>query len=189
MIGLTRSAAEPGLEQLLALLGALAAVCLCLAEQVDEFAVAIAVSVLDVGLQTKRIAQALLGEPDEVVVLVLRAGYLSGLLPATGSHVRSFPSVWCSVYSPAAGYVHYHIPGALRPRRHCVIPLSSCGSGLSACDTSAAWCREGGHRGGVHGRQREVVDERATARPAETDSGEGARRPCPVSRGAASRSR
>src|SRR5215213_11186028 len=86
VVGLARSAAEPGLEQLLALLSALAALCLRLAEEVREFAVAIAVSVLDVGLQPERIAQALLGEPNEVVVLVLGASYLSGFLAATSGH-------------------------------------------------------------------------------------------------------
>jgi hypothetical protein len=52
-----RSAAEPGLEQLLALLSALAALCLRLAEEVGELAVAIAVSVLDVGLEPERTAR------------------------------------------------------------------------------------------------------------------------------------
>src|SRR5215210_7560698 len=85
-VWLVRSAAEPGLEQLLALFSALAALGLRLAEQVGEFAVAVAVGVLDVGLQAERVAQALLGEPDEVVVLVLGAGDLSGLLAATSGH-------------------------------------------------------------------------------------------------------
>jgi hypothetical protein len=50
LIRLARSAAEPRLEQLLALLSALAALCLRLAEKLGEFAVAVAVGVLDVGL-------------------------------------------------------------------------------------------------------------------------------------------
>ena len=60
-----RSAPQSGAQQLLALLGALAALCLCLAEEIGEFTVAIAVGVLDVGLQPKRIAQAGLGERDD----------------------------------------------------------------------------------------------------------------------------
>src|SRR4051794_15811093 len=113
------SAAEPGLEQLLALLSALAALCLRLAEQVGEVAVAVAVGVLNVGLQAECIAQALLGEPDEVVVLVLGAGDLSCLLAAASGHVpllhsseelgllagsRLRPPVraWCSSFPPPA---------------------------------------------------------------------------------------
>src|SRR3954471_10800349 len=68
------SAGQPVPEQLLALLGALAAVRLRLAEQVRDLVVPVALGVLDVGLQAQGVAQAGLGVPDEVVVLVLGAG-------------------------------------------------------------------------------------------------------------------
>jgi hypothetical protein len=70
---------EPALQQLLALLGALLALVLGLAEEVREVGVVLALGVLDVALQAKSVRQALLGEPDDVVVLVLGAGDVAGL--------------------------------------------------------------------------------------------------------------
>src|SRR4051812_48518579 len=78
---------------LLALLGALAALTLRAAEEVGELVVAVPLGVLDVGLEAQRVVQALLHEPDDVVVLVLGAGYLAGLL-GSGSH-WSLPLVGC----------------------------------------------------------------------------------------------
>src|SRR5687767_9359759 len=66
-------------QQLLALLGALAAGALGAAEELGEIAVAVALCVLDVGLEPENVAQALLGEPDDVVVLVLGSRELSRL--------------------------------------------------------------------------------------------------------------
>src|SRR5205823_9168309 len=81
--GRSRSGARPRTQQLLADLRALAAVRLRLAEQVGELGVAVAGRVLDVDLQAQRVAQASLYVPDQVVVLVLRAGpgacFLSGI--------------------------------------------------------------------------------------------------------------
>jgi hypothetical protein len=53
-----RSAAQPLAQQLLALLGALAALGLGLAEEGGELGVALALGVLDVGLQPQSVAQA-----------------------------------------------------------------------------------------------------------------------------------
>jgi len=64
------SARQSLAEQVLSLLGALAALRLRLPEEVSQLGVAVAIGVLDVGFQAQRIAQALLGEPDDVVVLV-----------------------------------------------------------------------------------------------------------------------
>src|SRR3954470_3184824 len=68
------SARQALLEQLLALLAALAAGLLRTAEEAREIVIAVALSVFDIGLQAQCVAQRLLGEPDQVVVLVLRAG-------------------------------------------------------------------------------------------------------------------
>src|SRR5215213_5237068 len=73
------SAAQTGLEQRLALLGALAALALRAAEELCELVVAVALRIGPVLLHPQCVAQALLGEPDEVVVLVLRAGDLATL--------------------------------------------------------------------------------------------------------------
>src|SRR5579872_3544823 len=67
-------------EHLLALLSTLAALALGATEEVSEVGVAFALGVVDVALQSQRVAQALLGEPDDVVVPVLGAGDLAGLL-------------------------------------------------------------------------------------------------------------
>src|SRR5439155_20072470 len=71
---------QPLAQVLLALLGALAALTLRAPEEIGELAVAGSLGVLDVGLQPQRVVEALLDEPDDVVVLVLRAGDLTGLL-------------------------------------------------------------------------------------------------------------
>jgi hypothetical protein len=60
---------------LLALVGAL----LRAPEELREIGVAVALGVLGVLLEAQRVAQALLREPDDVVVLVLGAGDLPGL--------------------------------------------------------------------------------------------------------------
>src|SRR4051794_481971 len=73
-------AGDPAGQQLLAHLAALAALGLRLAEQFNELLIPVALGVLDVALQPQRVAQGLLGEPDQVVVLVLGAGDLTGLL-------------------------------------------------------------------------------------------------------------
>src|SRR3954451_1279743 len=76
------SGAEPLREHLLAQLAALAALGLSLAEQRRQLVVPVALGILDVLLQAERVRQRLLGEPDQVVVLVLRARYLAGFLGA-----------------------------------------------------------------------------------------------------------
>jgi hypothetical protein len=55
----------------LALLGALAALSLRAAEEVRELGIPVPLGVLDVGLESQRVREALLCEPDDVVVLVL----------------------------------------------------------------------------------------------------------------------
>src|SRR3954462_7547941 len=74
------SGSEALRKHLLAHLAALAALGLCLAEQRGQLLVALSSGVLDVLLEAQRIRERLLGEPDQVVVLVLRAGDLTGLL-------------------------------------------------------------------------------------------------------------
>src|SRR5215216_8007440 len=56
------------------------------AEEVGQLRIPLAFGVLDVGLQAQGVAQAGLGEPDDVVILVLGAGDVPGLV-ATG-HMR-----------------------------------------------------------------------------------------------------
>src|SRR5947199_6651484 len=72
--------AEPRLQQLLGEFGALAAVCLRLAEELGHFVVARPLGVRAVLLEAERVAETLLHEPDQVVVLVLGAGDLAGFL-------------------------------------------------------------------------------------------------------------
>src|SRR4051794_32491973 len=72
-------AGQPRREELLAQFSALAALCLGLAEKLCELGVTVALCVGDVGLEPQRIAQRLLGEPDDVVVLVCDSGELPGL--------------------------------------------------------------------------------------------------------------
>ena len=63
--GTPGSATKAASEQLLGLFRALAALVLGPAEEVRELGVAGAVSVLNVGFQTQRVAYAGLGEPDD----------------------------------------------------------------------------------------------------------------------------
>src|SRR5215204_6262678 len=70
---------QPALQKSLALLGALLALVLSLAEEVSELGVVGPLRVLDVCLEPEGVRQALLGEPDDVVVLVLGAGDCAGL--------------------------------------------------------------------------------------------------------------
>src|SRR5919106_4831104 len=85
----TRSHArtQAGGQQPLALLRALAALALCPAEELRQLVVVLPPGVLDVGLEPERVAQARLGEPDDVVVLVLGAGDVAGL---GGGYIASF---------------------------------------------------------------------------------------------------
>src|SRR4051812_37230968 len=76
------SARQPGLQQLLSLLGALSAFRLCPPEEVGQLRVAVTLGVLAIGLQPQGVAQSRLREPDDVVVLVLRTGRLTGLTAA-----------------------------------------------------------------------------------------------------------
>jgi hypothetical protein len=62
------------------MLGTLATRLLGTPEEVGQLGVALAIGVLDVGLQSQHVAQALLGEPDHVVVLVFGASDLASLL-------------------------------------------------------------------------------------------------------------
>src|SRR3954452_5167581 len=76
----SRSRGDALPQQLLALLGALAARLLSAAEELGEVGIALAVGVLGVGLEAEHVVEALLGEPDDVVVLVLGARHVTGLL-------------------------------------------------------------------------------------------------------------
>jgi len=67
-------------QHFLALLRALAALVLRATEEVGELLVALALRVLDVLLQPQHVVEALLGEPEDVVVLVLGPGDAAGLL-------------------------------------------------------------------------------------------------------------
>src|SRR5215216_4426744 len=78
------SGVEARLQELLALLAALAALGLRLAEEVRELRVVVALGVLDVLLEAQHVVEACLGEPDDVVGLVLGAGYLSGFSSGHG---------------------------------------------------------------------------------------------------------
>src|ERR671914_2511878 len=84
------SAGEALAQHLLALLGSLAALALRAPEEIGELVVAVALRVLGVGLEPQDVRQALLGEPDDVVVLVLRAGDLAGLGLAGRHRENSF---------------------------------------------------------------------------------------------------
>src|ERR671911_1701845 len=83
-LGQLGSAAETAREQLLALLSALAALTLGSAEELGELGISVALGILDVPLEAEGVAQARLGEPDDVVVLVLGARDLPGLASAAG---------------------------------------------------------------------------------------------------------
>src|SRR5919106_4277051 len=84
------SAGEPLAQHVLPLLGALAARILRPPEEVGELVVAVPLGVLGVGLEPQDVREALLGEPDDVVVLVLRAGDLAGLGLAGRHRENSF---------------------------------------------------------------------------------------------------
>src|SRR5215207_9028610 len=71
--------AETRLQERLPLLGALAALALRAPEEIGELAVAVALGIGRVLLHPQRVAQALLREPDDVVVLVLGPGDLAAL--------------------------------------------------------------------------------------------------------------
>lgn len=74
-----RLACEPRAEQLLTQLGALTAVGLGLAEELRELRVTAPLGILGKGLQPQCVVQAVLGLPDDVVVLAGRAGDPAGL--------------------------------------------------------------------------------------------------------------
>src|SRR5205085_7671108 len=92
------SGSEALAQQVLALLAALPAGTLRAPEELGELIVAVALGVLDVVLEPQRIAQALLGEPDQVVVLVLGPGDLACL--ARCRHVGSPPVVGFGSHYP-----------------------------------------------------------------------------------------
>src|SRR4051812_36153220 len=73
------SAAQPRLEQCLALLAALAARARGGGKKVGELFAPGALGILHVLLEPQHVAEALLREPDDVVVLVRRAGDLARL--------------------------------------------------------------------------------------------------------------
>src|SRR5919106_921243 len=74
------SGGQPLTQEILALLGALAALTLRTTEELRQLLVAVALGVLRVLLHPEHVAKALLGEPEQVVVLVLGAGDVAGLL-------------------------------------------------------------------------------------------------------------
>src|SRR5829696_373376 len=77
---LGRHRSEAGLQEFLARLAALAARLLGTAEEAGELVVAVALGGLHVLLEPQGVVQRLLGEPHDVVRLVLRAGDLTGFL-------------------------------------------------------------------------------------------------------------
>src|SRR5215213_8336082 len=88
MSSLLRSAGEALAQQVLALLGAPAARFLGSPEEVGQIRVVLPLRVLDVGLESQDVAQALLDEPDDVVVLVLGACDLASFVCHCSSSVR-----------------------------------------------------------------------------------------------------
>ena len=109
---------EPLPEHPLGLLGALAALGLRPAEELGEVVVAVALRVLDVGLQAERVAEAGLGEPDQVVVLVLGSDHVAGL---GGRHLRSLLSGTCRTLGDVPARVTRHTGGPAPDR-----PLGAC---------------------------------------------------------------
>src|SRR5207248_113183 len=93
-------------EQVLALLSALAARRLRAAEELGQIRVALALGVLDIGLEAQHIAQRSLSEPNEVVILVLSPGDIAGLL----SH-GSLPPRWVGL---STGVYPRAVPGTPR---------------------------------------------------------------------------
>src|SRR3954451_16704413 len=98
--------AEPGCQELLALLGALLALRLCPAEEVGELLVTGPFRIADVGLQPQGVAQARLGEPDDVVVLVLSPGGLPGLLVGLPAAHRVSPFRSYASGVPLSRFLH-----------------------------------------------------------------------------------
>jgi hypothetical protein len=86
---------QTGLQQRLALFASLATFGLGLSEELRDLVVAVAFGIFNVGFQSQRVAQALLGEPDQVVELVLGPCDLARLLVAA-HHRRPFwrVSLW-----------------------------------------------------------------------------------------------
>src|SRR5215218_1697606 len=76
--------AQPGAQQCLPLLGALPALALRAPEEVGQLGVAVALRVLHGRIEPEHGVEALLDEPDDVVILVLRAGDAAGFLAAHG---------------------------------------------------------------------------------------------------------
>jgi hypothetical protein len=76
---------QTGLQQLLALLGTLAALGLRAAEEVRQLGIALALRVPDVRLEPKNVAETSLREPNDVVVLVLRSRDRAGFPVHHGS--------------------------------------------------------------------------------------------------------
>src|SRR3954453_13531806 len=130
------SGAEPLREHLLAELAALAALRLGLAEQRRQLVVAIAFRVLDVLLEAQRVRQRLLGEPDQVVVLVLRARYLAGPLGAAHAALlslglsRSLPSAGTG-NARLAGRRRYRVRRRLRPMPNHSVPKNAAASAVT----------------------------------------------------------
>src|SRR3954452_14694970 len=105
------SGSEALRKHLLAHLAALAALRLCLAEERGQLLVALSSGVLDVLLEAQRIRERLLGEPDQVVVLVLRAGDVAGLF--RGCHAV-----------PSSGCLRARYPGCSAVTARCMGPLA-----------------------------------------------------------------
>src|SRR3954447_17382822 len=111
----TPSARQTLCQELLAPLAALAARLLGAAEELRQVRVAVTVGVLDIGLQTQRIAERLLGEPDQVVVLVLSASCLASFVG------------------------HFFFFSSSTSCRPCGLPLAS-GTGCRHCPSRCSGC-------------------------------------------------
>src|SRR4051794_31262180 len=157
------SGAEPLREHLLAELAALAALRLGLAEQRRQLVVAIAFRVLDVLLEAQRVRPRLLGKPDQVVVLVLRARYLAGLL---GAAHAALLSLGLSRSLPSAGTGNARLAG----RRG---GTDSALSRPSAPEPDAEPQRSEERSGGCdHDRTRDPAEEVAAQKPEDSRHGE-----------------
>src|SRR4051812_43123670 len=95
---------QPLGQHRLGLVGALLAFRLGTTEEPRELRVAVPVRILDVGLQAQCVAQALLGEPDQVVVLVLGTGDLPAL---AARHRATFLSGCQDLMVLPCGLDHY----------------------------------------------------------------------------------
>src|SRR5829696_3572528 len=125
------STAEASPQQLLALLRALPALALGAPEEVGELGVAVAGGVLDVGLEPQRVVQALLDEPDDVVVLVLGAGYLAALGRHGACSLRLIWSPGTLLPLLPSGYATFRRRAAQAPAA-CGLPVAVPSSSLSA---------------------------------------------------------